>query len=211
MVKNKKDKSPDTEERILNAANRVFEKKGYEGARMQEIADEAGINKALLHYYFRSKDKLFDRIFKEAFSQFWPSIQRETQKEVVDIRDLITTLVNGYMDILEDKPFLAAFVVGEINRSPDRIKELLLSSGLEPEKVIKIVQTAIDKGEIVKMDPRELIINVVGLSIFPFIARPLIRNMFWESNEEYGHFLKNRRKTVYEFICRSVFVSKTFT
>jgi len=206
MVKEKKDKSPDTEERILNAANRVFEKKGYEGARMQEIADEAGINKALLHYYFRSKDKLFDRIFEEAFSQFWPFIQKESQKKVVNIRDLIAKLVNGYMDILEEKPFLAAFVVGEINRSPGRIKELLLSSGLEPEKVIKIVQTAIDKGEIVKMDPRELIINVVGLSIFPFIARPLISNMFWNSKEDYDLFLKNRRKTVYEFICRSVFV-----
>ncbi|WP_016776353.1 TetR/AcrR family transcriptional regulator [Anaerophaga thermohalophila] len=201
-MKNKKDQ--DTEQKILQAANRVFLKKGYEGARMQEIANEAGINKALLHYYFRSKEKLFDRIFREAFSNFWPSIEKVTKGGNAEIKELIEAAVNGYMDILEDKPFLPAFIVGEINRSPERIKDLLLSTGLQPEKVLKIVQDAIDAGEIVEMDPRELIVNIVSLSIFPFIGRPLLSSMFWESTEEFDLFLKDRRKTVYEFICRSI-------
>jgi len=71
MVKTKKD---NTRDRILMASKNVFQSKGMAGARMQDIADEAGINKALLHYYFSSKEKLFEVIFKEAFAQFFPKI-----------------------------------------------------------------------------------------------------------------------------------------
>ncbi|SFF00226.1 TetR/AcrR family transcriptional regulator [Thermophagus xiamenensis] len=207
MVKNKQDKNQDTEELILKAANRVFEKKGYAGARMQEIADEAGINKALLHYYFRSKEKLFDRIFREAFSQFWPSIEKVTQGGMAGIRDLIKAVIDGYTEILAQRPYLPAFVVGELNRSPERIKELLLASGIKPDKIIKIVQDAIDNGEVVNMDPRELLVNIIALSIFPFIARPLVSSMFWKSKGEYDSFLQKRKETVYEFICRSILVN----
>ncbi|MGM0377463.1 MAG: TetR/AcrR family transcriptional regulator [Bacteroidota bacterium] len=94
----------DTEEQILKAARRLFENKGFYGARMQEIADEAGINKSLLHYYFRSKEGLFDQIFLEAFKDFWPSIEEIAQNEDAGVRDLIRTAVNGYIDILTRMP-----------------------------------------------------------------------------------------------------------
>ncbi len=86
MVNAKKSGKSDTEEQILKAARKLFENKGFNGARMQEIADEAGINKSLLHYYFRSKEGLFDQIFLEAFKDFWPSIEWIAQNEEAGIR-----------------------------------------------------------------------------------------------------------------------------
>ncbi|WP_462319641.1 TetR/AcrR family transcriptional regulator [Marinilabilia sp.] len=201
---NKKEKNQDTEQLILDAARKVFVRKGFDGARMQEIADEAGINKALLHYYFRSKDKLFDQIFREAFKRFWPSIEILLTKENAGVKDLIKVAVNNYVDLLMKMPFLPAFIVGEINRSPERMEELVLSTGINPGKIMAIVKRSIESGEMIPMDPRELVVNIVGLSIFPFLSRPLLSRMFWESPQEYQAFLENRRHSVYEFICRSV-------
>lgn len=201
---NKKEKNQDTEQLILEAARKVFIRKGFDGARMQEIANEAGINKALLHYYFRSKDKLFDQIFREVFKSFWSSIEIIITKEDAGVKDLINVAVNNYVDLLMKMPFLPAFIVGEINRSPERIEELVLSTGVNSGKIIEIVKRSIENGEIIPMDPRELIVNIVGLSIFPFITRPILSRMFWQSSKEYEEFLENRRNSVYEFICRSV-------
>jgi TetR/AcrR family transcriptional regulator len=207
MVKNILKANQDAEQRIIDAARKVFIKKGFDGARMQEIADEADINKALLHYYFRSKEKLFDHIFKEAFKHFWPSIESLMQKKKdATVKDLIKAAVDGYMDILERMPFLPVFIIGEINRSPERMEELMLSAGIRPDVVVKIIRNAINNGEMIDMDPRELVVNIVGLSIFPYLSRPLLNRMFWNSAEEYEQFLKRRRTTVFDFICRSVLV-----
>ncbi|PWD97568.1 TetR/AcrR family transcriptional regulator [Marinilabilia rubra] len=201
---NKKEKNKDTEVLILDAARKVFVRKGYDGARMQEIANEAGINKALLHYYFRSKDKLFDQIFKEAFKTFWPKIEVVVSQEDTHVKDLIKVAVNNYVDLLMKMPFLPAFVVGEINRSPEKMEELILSTGINPGKVVEIIKKSIKNGEMIPMDPRELLVNIVGLSVFPFLSRPLLSRMFWDSEEGYTDFLESRRNSLYEFICRSV-------
>ena len=204
MVNKKKSEKEDTEELILIAARQVFVRKGYEGARMQEIADEAGINKALLHYYFRSKEKLFDKIFLEAFRNFWPSVKEELERGNGTVKSLIRAAVHSYTDLLMKMPFLPAFVIGEINRSPERMEDLLLATGINPQFVLDVIQKGIDRGEVIPLEPRSLLINIVGLSLFPFISRPLLSRMFFQSDEEYFTFLENRRTDLCEFICRSV-------
>ncbi|WP_010661924.1 TetR/AcrR family transcriptional regulator [Marinilabilia salmonicolor] len=204
MISKKNCEKEDTEELILKAARQVFVRKGYEGARMQEIADEAGINKALLHYYFRSKEKLFDKIFLEAFRNFWPSVKEELDRGKGTVKSLIKAAVISYTDLLMKMPFLPAFVIGEINRSPERMEDLLLATGINPRFVLDVIQKGIERGEVIPLEPRSLLINIVGLSLFPFISRPLLSRMFFESDEEYLKFLENRRTDLYEFICRSV-------
>ncbi len=199
---------PVSEEVILNAARRVFTRKGYNGARMQEIADEAKMNKALLHYYFRSKDKLFDRVFLEAFKEFWPSIEAVAGQEEVSVNQLIRAIVDGYMDILEKMPFLPNFVINELNRAPERVEGLILASGIKPETVSGILNRSIQKGEMRPMDPRELLINIIGLCVFPVLARPLTERLLWPPGESYDGFLKKRRNTVYDFVCNSVLKEK---
>jgi AcrR family transcriptional regulator len=197
-----------SEEVILEAARRVFIRKGYNGARMQEIADEAKMNKALLHYYFRSKDKLFDRVFLEAFKEFWPSIEAVAGQEEVSVNRLIRAIVDGYMDILEKMPFLPNFVINELNRAPERVEGLILASGINPETVSRIFKRSIENGEMRPMDPRELLINIIGLCVFPVLARPLTERLLWASGVLYDEFLTKRRDTVYDFVSKSVLNEK---
>ncbi len=90
-----------TERQILEAAKKVFGRKGMDGARMQEIADEAGLNKALLHYYFRNKERLFQEVIREVFSSFFPRIMTVMSLEGMAFEEKIRTFVNEYLDLIE--------------------------------------------------------------------------------------------------------------
>ena len=115
MVKIKKDLN--TEQRILEAARKAFMHKGMSGARMQDIADEAGINKALLHYYFRNKDQLFEMVFKEAFTRFLPRLNQLIESDL-GLFDKIETFVGDYIEMALQNPFLPLFVLNEMNKQP---------------------------------------------------------------------------------------------
>ncbi len=112
---NKADKS--AEQKILEAAKQVFMENGLDGARMQDIADKAGINKALLHYYFRSKDKLFERIFVEEAQKFMPKVSTIMLSEI-SLFEKIEKFMSEYIDTLSQNPLLANFIMNEINRNP---------------------------------------------------------------------------------------------
>src|SRR6476660_2348313 len=116
MVKNKKDKG--AEERILAAARKVFVKKGMAGARMQDIADEAGINKALLHYYFRSKEKLFEVIFQEVAAELLPRINQVLEADL-PLFEKIEKFCSAYIEKIMQNPFLPLFFIDEANKQPD--------------------------------------------------------------------------------------------
>src|ERR1700751_5008479 len=111
-------KTEDTQERILAAAKNIFLTKGMAGARMQDIADEAGINKAMLHYYFRSKEKLFEGIFSELSQQFFPKLVLIFESEESIFRK-IEMFVSEYIDQMSRTPYLPIFVLNEINRQPE--------------------------------------------------------------------------------------------
>ncbi len=192
------------EQIILDAASKVFMRKGYEGARMQEIADEAGINKALLHYYFRSKELLFHHIFRQSFRSFWPSIEPVLYKADSDIRSVIKAMVYGYANLLEKMPYLPNFIINEINRDPAKVAGLIQDAGIKPEMVVSAFERAMNKGEIVRMDPRELIVNIIGLCVFPVITRPLLGTLLYHEKHAYEQFLQSRKETACEFICRAV-------
>ena len=107
-----------TEEKILAAARKVFIAKGMAGARMQDIADEAGINKALLHYYFRSKEKLFETIFKELSLQFLPRINSLFESEL-SLFEKIEIFCSEYISKMVENPFIPLFIVNEMNKQPE--------------------------------------------------------------------------------------------
>lgn len=201
---NKRSENLSQEQIILDAASKVFMRKGYDGARMQEIADEAGINKALLHYYFRSKDLLFERIFRQAFREFWPSIEPVLIAGNANARTIIKAAINGYVDLLDRIPYLPNFILSEINRDPAKVAMLLQESGIKPQLVIMALEAAMDRGELVRMDARELIIYMIGLCVFPVIARPLMGHLLFPNDIEYQQFMSNRKETLYRFICQAV-------
>lgn len=199
-------KKENTEDRILNAARQVFMKKGMDGSRMQEIADEAGINKALLHYYFRSKQKLFEAIFRNVFSKAFPDI-REIFMSDQTIDKKLAAFIDRYISLLINNPYLPGFLLREGNRAAGLIPGILDSIGRIPLEISDILLKEMKAGNIRTMDPGELIINIIALSIFPFAARPLIETVFFErDSNSYQEFLEKRRITIKEFVLSSILI-----
>jgi AcrR family transcriptional regulator len=193
------------EKRILDAARKVFIQKGYAGARMQEIADEAEINKALLHYYFRSKDKLFEVIFKESFGKLIPRLAF-TFREKVPLALKIERFVTAYISVVLDHPYLPVFVLSEIHRNPDQFFQQFVQPEMREgiQEIITQIQIAVNTGEINPINPRELMINIMSLSIFPFVGRPMIQRIMGFSSSEYDEMLTERGKTVSQFILQAI-------
>lgn len=199
-------KKDNTEEKILNAAQTVFIHKGMDGARMQEIADEAGINKALLHYYFRTKQKLFDAIFKKVFSQILPNLMEMVHSEL-PLEEKLGIFLEKYMDMLLKNPFLPTFVIKEMNRDPEFLASILKSNGIHPNEIFLMFDKEMKAGKIRKMDPREILVNILGLCIFPVVAKPLLTIMFFENDKNaYKEFIIKRKETVKEFILNSILI-----
>ena len=195
-----------TEDKILEAAKKVFIQKGMDGARMQEISNEAGINKALLHYYFRTKQKLFEAIFSKLFNQIFPNIRSLIFSEK-PFEERLGDFIEKYIDLLLKNPFLPAFILKEINRDPDFLASIIKKQGVNPEEILQMIEREMEAGTIIRMDPRDLMINILGLSIFPFAARPLMQMMFFSNiKKEYKDFLVKRKETVKIFILNSILV-----
>lgn len=205
-MKNIESQNLTTEGNILAAARRVFSRSGYEGARMQEIADEAGVNKALLHYYFRSKSQLFDAIFSESFKSFWPKLEPTLMNDEVPMKEIVRLIVDGYMDLLTEMPYLPLLIIGELNRSPEKVEKLIFKAGVRPDLIVKTIQKRIERGEVVSIAPHDFFASILGMLTFPFLAAPFIKGMFFTSDDEFFEFLEYRRKSLYEFICRGVLV-----
>ncbi|MEL7585663.1 MAG: helix-turn-helix domain-containing protein [Prolixibacteraceae bacterium] len=203
-MSNQKD---NTEEKIVEAAKTVFIKKGMDGARMQEIADEAGINKALLHYYFRSKEKLFDAIFERIIRMAFPKITQIIFSDI-HFRLKVERAIDTYLDLLLKHPYLPAFILKEINRDASLFINLVKKFGFDPQPVLRVISDAMDRGEIVRMKPEHLMINVISLSVFPFAARPMISYVAFGGDEKaMKAFLEERRQVVKEFVIRAIVVS----
>jgi AcrR family transcriptional regulator len=201
-------KKDNTENKILDAAQTVFIEKGMDGSRMQEIANEAGINKALLHYYFRTKQKLFEAIFSKAFNQIFPNIKSLIFSDK-PFEERLSAFVEKYIDLLLKNPFLPAFILKEINRDPDFLASIIKKQGVNPEEILHMIEREMESGTIRRMDPRDLMVNILGLSIFPFPAGPLMQMLFFSnSKKEYHDFLKRRKETVKIFILESILVKK---
>lgn len=193
-----------TEKQILEAAKQVFQERGFAGARMQEIADKAGINKSMLHYYFRSKDNLFQTVFQKSIRQFFPKIF-EVLNSGLAFHPKINKLVETYYQMFKEQPHLPRFIIHEMNQHPDRFKQFVSSIGIEiPEQFIKQIRTEIEAGTMKEIDPREFIINTIGMCVFPLIARPMIETVFGMNDEQYQQFLEHRKKELPKFILNAV-------
>lgn len=200
-----KKKPLSTEEKILFAARNVFLTKGMDGARMQDIADAAGINKALLHYYFRDKDKLFDLVFLEEAQKFFPKINGIfASDEPIFIK--IEKFVNEYIDEMLANPYLPWFVMNEINRDPDRFlykiwgKDNLPSPG----KFLAQLEKEVKKGTIKKIHPVHLLMNLLSMTIFPFVAKPMLTRNLGLNDDQFKLMMEQRRKEVPRFIIDSI-------
>jgi|TARA_R100000479_G_scaffold28896_1_gene11347 AcrR family transcriptional regulator len=204
IVNMKKSKNENTEEQILEAAKIVFQAKGMNGARMQEIADEAGINKAMLHYYYRSKQLLFEAVFKQAFSLLAPQLNTILNDDS-SIEDKIRNFTSNYTSFMMKHPYLPNFIIQELNRNEDFILKLKDTTGFPNLEKFKLkVDEEINQGVLVPIDADQLFVNIISLNIFPFLGKPLIKAFTNKDDSTYKNFLESRKTEVANFIVNSI-------
>ncbi len=202
-------KKTNTEQRIVDAAKEVFILKGHDGARMQEIADTASINKALLHYYFRSKDKLFERVFHEVFSEAFSSIA-EVIGRANTIEELIEYFVSYYVAMLKSKPYLPNFILHELNRNPFMVVDLIKDSGMDKSFLIQLLVKESNRKDIRDFNPVHIMVNILSLSIFPFVAAPIIKGFIFDGNKvEFDNFIDERTQHITSFINAAIFKNQS--
>lgn len=200
----KKTKDENTEEQILDAAKNVFQAKGMDGARMQEIADKAGINKAMLHYYYRSKQLLFEAVFKNAFSLLAPQLNAILNDDS-SIEEKIKNFTSNYISFIIKHPYLPNFIIQELNRKQDFILKLKDNKGFPNlDKFKKQVDEEIKKGIIKPISGEQLFINILALNIFPFVAKPLIMAFTNVDDKAYKQLMAQRKIEVANFIINSI-------
>ncbi len=189
----------ETRDRILAAAHAVFLKHGTAGARMQEIADEAGVNKALLHYYFGSKALLADAVFLRAAGELFPRLFGILQSDA-PVEQKVRQLVPTYIDFLRPRPYLPVYVMHELHAHPARLSGVFAEQGPAPLDVLRRqIADAVAAGEMRPIAPEQFVVNLVSMIVFPFMARPALQALLRVDPEQWDAFLDERRRTVADF------------
>jgi AcrR family transcriptional regulator len=183
-----------TEEKIKKAAQIVFHKKGFAAARTRDIADEAGINLALLNYYFRSKEKLFNIVMIETLSKFFDSVSMIINNSATTFEEKIEQFASQYIDLLFSEPDIPIFIVSEIRNNP----EVLLQKIDIKNIVFKSVFTqqfyeAVEEGKIKDQNFLHFMMNFIGLIVFPFVAKPLLKALSDFTEDQYNQIIEERK------------------
>jgi TetR/AcrR family transcriptional regulator len=206
------DRDGETEARILRAARTVFVRHGTAGARMQEIAEEAGVNQALLHYYFRSKDRLAQAVFRDVAGRMVPAIVAVFGSNS-SIEQKVEQFVHLYIDVVRQSPFIPGYIVAELHFNPERLTALASEiAGAHPASVMQSflprlgaqIDEQVRIGAMRSIAPDQLLLNLVALSVFPFVARPVLRIVFGQDDAAFSRFLDERRKELPEFILNAL-------
>lgn len=192
-----------TEQAIFKAARNVFTHKGLSGARMQEIADEAGINKALLHYYFRSKDKLFEAIFRDVIRTFFPQIVTVIISDL-PLFDKIRLFVDYYTDLLIQNPEIPGFIFHEVSLNPERFVGNIKEIGVDLSVISAQIQKEAEAGVIFPVKAEHFVANLISMCVFPFIARPVLKGITGFTDEQYLEFLRERKEIIPFTIIQSI-------
>ena len=201
MAKAKKKKivveESSTEEKIKEAAKKLFTKKGFAATRTRDIAEEAGINLALLNYYFRSKQKLFDIIMLENFKQFIQGITVKVYDDTATVGEKIEKIATSYIDFLTLNHDLPLFILNELTGNPSKIAEKI-NEEVAPMRLhlMKQLQGASNAGKIPAIDPFHFVANVIGLTVFPFVAKPILQRVTQVSDDRFQALMQERKKLV---------------
>lgn len=196
------------EEKIIDAAREVFFEKGYSGATMRDIASKAEVNLALLHYYYRAKEKIFEIVLNQAFVTLFKQLNKVFTSNV-DIFHKIELMVESYISVGIKHPQLPGFVVHELEVNKKLVQPLILKYKEEQNanKSLSVfyadLQNAIDSKIIKPIDIDSLFIDILSLSLFPFMAKNFLSGIVLDS-KKYKHFIKERSKHVSSFIINSI-------
>ncbi|MDO6429925.1 TetR/AcrR family transcriptional regulator [Flavitalea sp. BT771] len=186
-----------TEEKIMQAAKKLFTQNGFAATRTRDIAKEAGINLALLNYYFRSKEKLFDIVMTENFRQFIRGISFQLLDDATSVQEKIQRIVTAYIDFLNNNPDLPIFIINEIRGNTSKVAQQIQEE-VAPIRahMFRQLQEAGRQGEITPIDPFHFMANLIGLTVFPFIGRPILQRVTGVNDQQFRAFMEERKNLV---------------
>lgn len=189
----------ETEEKIISSAEKLFYQKGKAGTSMQDIADDAGINRTLLNYYFRSKDQLFEAVFRKAMESFVPDLAVMINAHNA-FEEYVPAMVEKIIDTMLENPHIPNFILQELSSNPKRMPQIIKEMGVDPEKITEKMGGGIGLSHR-GMDPRQVIMNLMSLMIFPFAAKPVVLDILYKGdNEAYAEAMKDRKILIPEII-----------
>lgn len=186
------EKELSTEEKILISASKVFTEKGFSGTRTRDIAEEAGINLALLNYYFRSKEKLFEQVMKAKIVLLFGQILPIITDEKTTLEEKIDLTTEKYIDILSKNPNLPVFVISEIQKKNSELTSIIpIRKVFNNSSLIKQI-----KEKRPDMNPLHFLVSFLGMTIFPFVAKPVFNAFQIIKDDEFQQFIEERRKLI---------------
>ncbi|WP_312076041.1 TetR/AcrR family transcriptional regulator [Chryseobacterium sp.] len=195
----KQEKKDQTQELIKQTARNLFFVQGKFDATTQEIADEAGVNRTLINYYFRSRDNLIQIIFDEA-----QKVEKE-KSEIIQNSDLpfkekITRFIEGSLETSLQYPYLETYIVSQINKGSCHKKDI---EEEHKEQMLKNIQTEMDLGNIEKMEPIQFIFNMISLLVFPSAVRPLFIENMMIDDKEFDRLIADRKDIILNMLFKN--------
>ena len=203
------DERTSTEIRIFEAALHAFARKGRDGARMQEIADAAEINKAMLHYYFRSKERLYAEVFHYVFHRFdqafFEAVERAGESSFAAA---LTAFVDHYIDFISRNMDVLRLMVNEFLAGGAVIRaemeKMIAAGSAPPQRFARLICRAVERGEIAEVEPRHFVLTLVSGCLFSFIARPMVSTLFPDMEDDFGGFLEDRKANLLAVLRRGI-------
>lgn len=196
-----------TEKAIIEAATRLFLEKGFASTSTTEIAKEAGCNQAMVHYYFRTKDRLFEAVFADKFQGFVSSIMSISEEDL-SFEEKLSQKIGAHFDMLMKNPKLPLLFAYELNTNPKRLEAIKEKLGNLPSMFFANFQLELDReieeGRIRKMKVIDLLFNIIALNIALFIIGPVLKEFSGISDEYYEGFIKHRKKENVNTVLRSL-------
>lgn len=189
----------DMEHRIIEAAKIVFVRKGYEETKMGDIAAEAGMSRTALHYYFHTKEMLFDAIFQQLKNELLPNIALAVEKPVSCL-EKIPLIVDQYVSMVQRNPLLPLFVANEFNRDPKHLYKALLKNVQYIEPLLKmkaLMEAEMEGGKLKKVPFVYIVSTLVSLVVFPMLVRSPLTDVFLDGNpQKFDAFIEERKSFI---------------
>jgi AcrR family transcriptional regulator len=211
----KKEVRPDVKAQILKAAEQEFLSVGYAGARTTNIAHNAGVTHAMLHYYFQSKDNLFEIVFKQKAGVFFGSFAAIMETEAPFL-EKIKSFVHAHRQVLLHNPALPMFVLSEATKNPALLQEIIFQRGAADNSFLKFLQLfeketqqAIEENLIRPIAPVDLLFSIVSLSVFSVLVQPVLQTVGVFPPKKMQQLMKHRSEQIVEFVINAITVGST--
>lgn len=192
-----------TEQLIMDAAEKIFLDKGFAMTTTTEIARRVGCNQALIHYYFRTKENLFEKLFEKKFLVFTSAISLNTEKPI-GLKAMVKEVISKHLDIIAANPKLPFLIINEVTTNPGKfqniVEQLKQKAGLVLESMEKELSIEKEKGTIRDVSAFDLLLNILSLNIFMFLAKPMLMGVRNFSTQEFEEFIISRKDEIFKTI-----------